>query len=119
MVGFVKKPMDGAKEGGAGGLLKGVGQGTMGLIAKPGSGKFQALSHGIEYPSTDLYSIAMFGLLAYPAQGAYKSAQAAMNQTAKKDIEKGRVSLLESTSSQGQDGDSRRVVQDFASLTGK
>lgn len=48
MVGFVKKPMDGAKEGGAGGLLKGVGQGTMGLVAKPGSGKFQAHCDRIE-----------------------------------------------------------------------
>ena len=35
---FVKKPLDGAKKDGAGGFLKGVGQGTMGLVAKPGSG---------------------------------------------------------------------------------
>lgn len=61
----------------------------------------------------------MVGLLAYPAQGAYKSAQAAIYQSARRDIEKGRVSLLEATSSQEQDGESRKILQDFTNLTGK
>jgi hypothetical protein len=40
ITGLVTRPMEGAKQGGTMGSLKGVGQGSIGLIAKPGSGKF-------------------------------------------------------------------------------
>ncbi|USP74649.1 glycosyltransferase family 1 protein [Curvularia clavata] len=50
---IVTKPRDGAKKEGALGFVKGVGKGSLNLVTKPGS--------------------AMFGLLAYPAQGIYKS----------------------------------------------
>ncbi|KAF9730998.1 hypothetical protein PMIN03_007952 [Paraphaeosphaeria minitans] len=50
---IVIKPYAGAKKEGALGFMKGVGKGSLNMVAKPGS--------------------AMFGLLAYPAQGVYKS----------------------------------------------
>ncbi|EUC43587.1 glycosyltransferase family 1 protein [Bipolaris oryzae ATCC 44560] len=50
---IVTKPREGAKKEGALGFMKGVGKGSLNLVAKPGS--------------------AMFGLMAYPAQGIYKS----------------------------------------------
>ncbi|KAK8130689.1 glycosyltransferase family 28 domain-containing protein [Apiospora kogelbergensis] len=62
LTGFVTQPYKGAKEEGALGFLKGAGKGTAGLIAKPGA--------------------AMFGLMAYPAQGVYKSIKAARGRNA-------------------------------------
>ncbi|KAL0929369.1 sterol glucosyltransferase [Colletotrichum truncatum] len=53
ITGFVTQPYKGAKKGGAVGFLKGAGKGSIGLFTKPGA--------------------AMFGLMAYPAQGIYKS----------------------------------------------
>ncbi|CAI6321577.1 unnamed protein product [Periconia digitata] len=50
---IVTKPYVGAKKEGTLGFVKGVGKGSLNMVAKPGS--------------------AMFGLLAYPAQGIYKS----------------------------------------------
>ncbi|KAF6803242.1 sterol glucosyltransferase [Colletotrichum sojae] len=56
LTGVFTDPYRGAKEGGALGLMKGVGTGSLGLVTKPGAG--------------------MFGLMAYPAQGIHKSLKA-------------------------------------------
>lgn len=53
LTGIVTQPMNGAKQDGALGFAKGLAKGTVGLVTKPGA--------------------AMFGLLAYPAMGLYKS----------------------------------------------
>ncbi len=42
MTGFVTQPIRGAKEGGVGGFFKGVGKGTIGLVARP-AGKINDL----------------------------------------------------------------------------
>ncbi|KZL81249.1 hypothetical protein CI238_11671 [Colletotrichum incanum] len=42
ITGFVMKPMEGAKQGGTIGLLKGVSRGSLGLVTKPGSGEISA-----------------------------------------------------------------------------
>lgn len=46
---IVTKPMKGAKEEGALGFFKGVGKGSMNLIAKPGSGKSQMRCTQVPY----------------------------------------------------------------------
>ncbi|KAF6822330.1 sterol glucosyltransferase [Colletotrichum plurivorum] len=56
LTGVFTDPYRGAKEGGALGLMKGVGTGSLGLVTKPGAG--------------------IFGLMAYPAQGIHKSLKA-------------------------------------------
>lgn len=38
LTGFVSKPIRGAKEDGVGGFFKGVGKGTIGLVARPAAG---------------------------------------------------------------------------------
>ncbi|PVH67675.1 glycosyltransferase family 1 protein [Cadophora sp. DSE1049] len=53
ITGIVTQPMEGAKKDGALGFAKGLAKGSIGLVTKPGA--------------------AMFGLLAYPAMGLYKS----------------------------------------------
>ncbi|KAH7302808.1 hypothetical protein B0I35DRAFT_325016, partial [Stachybotrys elegans] len=53
ITGFVTQPYKGAKKEGALGFLKGAAKGSIELATKPGA--------------------AMFGLMAYPAQGIYKS----------------------------------------------
>ncbi|KAF6816474.1 sterol glucosyltransferase [Colletotrichum musicola] len=71
LTGVFTDPYRGAKEGGALGLMKGVGTGSLGLVTKPGAG--------------------MFGLMAYPAQGIHKSLKARTGRihavwTAKSDL---------------------------------
>ncbi|WYZ45983.1 hypothetical protein EsH8_IX_000208 [Colletotrichum jinshuiense] len=56
LTGIFTDPYKGAKEGGALGLMKGIGTGSVGLVLKPGE--------------------ALFGLVAYPAQGIHKSLKA-------------------------------------------
>ncbi|KAL3427603.1 sterol glucosyltransferase [Phlyctema vagabunda] len=53
ITGIVTQPMNGAKKDGALGFAKGLAKGFIGIITKPGA--------------------AMFGLVAYPAMGFYKS----------------------------------------------
>jgi len=52
-VGFFTQPYKGARDGGALGLMKGITKGCAGLLTQP--------AHGI------------FGVVAYPALGLYKS----------------------------------------------
>ncbi|GJC78427.1 sterol 3-beta-glucosyltransferase UGT80B1 [Colletotrichum liriopes] len=61
LTGIFTDPYKGAKEGGALGLAKGVGTGTLGFVFKPGA--------------------ALFGLVAYPAQGIHKSLKARMGRS--------------------------------------
>lgn len=75
ITGIITRPIVEAKRGGTLGFFKGVGQGSLGMVTKPGS--------------------AMFGLFAYPAQGVYKSAKAALHGSAvTKAVERGREQAL-------------------------
>ncbi|KAK8906641.1 hypothetical protein QC760_005224 [Botrytis cinerea] len=73
ITGIVTQPMQGAKKDGALGFAKGLAKGTVGLITKPGA--------------------AMFGLMAYPAMGLYKSINEMGLSTAQKQVLKGRQML--------------------------
>nr|RBQ92249.1 hypothetical protein FVER53263_11746 [Fusarium verticillioides] len=90
-----KQPAVGAVKGGPVGLVTGLGKAGFGLIAKPGSGKslnilyrlfgpggFESLLMGLV-----LTRLAMFGLLAYPALGIYKSIVGSLSKTEKKVLE--------------------------------
>lgn len=77
------------------GLVTGLGKAGFGLIAKPGSGKSLNILYrlfgpgGFESLLTGLVltRLAMFGLLAYPALGIYKSIVGSLSKTEKKVLE--------------------------------
>ncbi|TEY61488.1 hypothetical protein BOTCAL_0168g00210 [Botryotinia calthae] len=73
ITGIITQPMQGAKKDGALGFAKGLAKGTVGLITKPGA--------------------AMFGLMAYPAMGLYKSINEMGLSTAQKRVLEGRQML--------------------------
>ncbi|KAH7150277.1 hypothetical protein B0J13DRAFT_549849 [Dactylonectria estremocensis] len=98
ITGIVTKPMEGAKKEGAVGLLKGIGKGSMGLITKPGS--------------------AMFGLLAYPAQGAYKSVKSLERSNVKEAVKSGKIAYLEADAIDTIRDNPELVASNFARLTG-
>ncbi|KAF4495235.1 sterol glucosyltransferase [Fusarium agapanthi] len=95
---IVTKPMKGAKEEGALGFFKGVGKGSLNMVAKPGS--------------------AMFGLLAYPAQGVYKSVQSMKTNKARESVAAGRVESLADGEQALMPSDAGQVVRRFQELTG-
>ncbi|TGO57465.1 hypothetical protein BCON_0065g00250 [Botryotinia convoluta] len=70
---IVTQPMQGAKKDGALGFAKGLAKGTVNLITKPGA--------------------SMFGLMAYPAMGLYKSINEMRLSTAQKRVLEGRQML--------------------------
>ncbi|PNP73834.1 hypothetical protein FNYG_12793 [Fusarium nygamai] len=90
-----KQPAVGAVKGGPVGLLTGLGKAGFGLIAKPGSGKFFNVLYRLFVAgsfesllmSLVLAWLAMFGLLAYPALGIYKSIVGSLSKTEKKVLE--------------------------------
>lgn len=61
------------------GFMKGLGKGSMNLVTKPGSGR-QFLQTS-ESTISLMCDLAMFGVLAYPAQGIYKSIKSSGNST--------------------------------------
>ncbi|KAF5643402.1 sterol glucosyltransferase [Fusarium tjaetaba] len=95
---IVTKPMKGAKEEGTKGFFKGLGQGSLNMVAKPGS--------------------AMFGLLAYPAQGVYKSVQSMKTNKARDAVAAGRVESLSEGEVAPSHPDAAQVVRRFQELTG-
>ncbi|ENH64141.1 Sterol 3-beta-glucosyltransferase [Fusarium oxysporum f. sp. cubense race 1] len=94
---IVTKPMKGAKEEGALGFFKGVGKGSLNMVAKPGS--------------------AMFGLLAYPAQGVYKSVKSMKANKARELVAAGRVESLSDGQAGSMQPDAGQVVRRFQELT--
>ncbi|PVI03303.1 glycosyltransferase family 1 protein [Periconia macrospinosa] len=72
---IVTKPYAGAKKEGALGFMKGLGKGSMNMVTKPGS--------------------AMFGLVAYPAQGIYKSMKTLRKSTVESTVRSGKLASLE------------------------
>lgn len=83
ITGFVTQPYAGAKEEGMVGFLKGAGKGTAGLIVKPGAGMCNSTRNVIDGARTALTeATVMLGLVAYPAQGVYKSIKAAKRRQA-------------------------------------
>ncbi|KAJ4050970.1 hypothetical protein NW756_003883 [Fusarium oxysporum] len=94
---IVTKPMKGAKEEGALGFFKGVGKGSLNMVAKPGS--------------------AMFGLLAYPAQGVYKSVKSMKTNKARELVAAGRVESLSDGQAGSMQPDAGQVVRRFQKLT--
>ncbi|KAH6874369.1 hypothetical protein B0T10DRAFT_498827, partial [Thelonectria olida] len=93
VTGVVTKPIEGAKEEGGVGLLKGLGKGSLGLVTKPGS--------------------AMFGLLAYPAQGVYKSIKSSRSSSVNRAILDGRMAAFEIV--EVSDKEAASVVDQFTS----
>ncbi|KAM6525894.1 hypothetical protein FALCPG4_011426 [Fusarium falciforme] len=75
VAGMVTKPYDGAKAEGTKGFLKGIGKGFVDLTTKPGA--------------------AMFGIVAYPAEGIYKSIKAKTQKSIRSQLEAKRRALLE------------------------
>ncbi|KAF4950018.1 hypothetical protein FGADI_8464 [Fusarium gaditjirri] len=96
---IVTKPMQGAKEEGALGFFKGVGKGSLNMVAKPGS--------------------ATFGLLAYPAQGIYKSIQSMKTNKAREAVTAGRVASLSDGEQRSMEMDAPQVVKRFHELIGE
>ncbi|KAF5712393.1 sterol glucosyltransferase [Fusarium mundagurra] len=95
---IVTKPMKGAKEEGTLGFFKGVGKGSLNMVTKPGS--------------------AMFGLLAYPAQGVYKSVQSMKTNKARDAVAAGRVESLSDAEQGSMQPDAGQVIRRFQELTG-
>ncbi|KAM0358606.1 hypothetical protein ACHAO7_003691 [Fusarium culmorum] len=93
---IVTKPMKGAKEEGTLGFMKGLGKGTVDIVTKPGS--------------------AMFGLLAYPAQGIYKSAKTYQRSNVERAMESGRAETLKVTQYSSPQGQNEQVVRRFQEL---
>ncbi|KAM4067292.1 UDP-glucoronosyl and UDP-glucosyl transferase domain-containing protein [Hirsutella rhossiliensis] len=96
ITGIVTKPMEGAKKEGTVGLLKGLGKGSIEMVTKPGS--------------------AMFGVLAYPAQGIYKSIRSWDRKAFEHAVESQKWSMFETDRIQG---DAVEVVTRFKSLMDK
>ncbi|XP_014556216.1 glycosyltransferase family 1 protein [Bipolaris victoriae FI3] len=78
---IVTKPRDGAKKEGAVGFMKGVGKGSLNMVTKPGS--------------------AMFGLMAYPAQGIYKSIKSCNKSTVPNKIQAEKIACFRCQRSAG------------------
>ncbi|KAF4337198.1 sterol glucosyltransferase [Fusarium beomiforme] len=93
---IVTKPMKGAKEEGALGFFKGVGKGSLNLVSKPGS--------------------ALFGLLAYPAQGVYKSVKAMKSNKARELVATGRTESLGELENKSVEENTDHVVKQFQEL---
>ncbi|KAM0703866.1 hypothetical protein Q7P35_008871 [Cladosporium inversicolor] len=74
ITGMVTRPMEGHKKEGTVGLLKGVGKGSVELFTKPGS--------------------AMFGVMAYPAQGIYKSVKSLQQSKVEQIVASGRTAMM-------------------------
>jgi hypothetical protein len=73
VAGLITEPSKGFKEEGAVGFAKGLGKGTVGLLTKASTGKLGM--RGICTTTRTLLTrlTASVGILAYPAQGIYKS----------------------------------------------
>ncbi|KAG8675942.1 hypothetical protein FPOAC1_001937 [Fusarium poae] len=93
---IVTKPIKGVKDEGTMGFLKGVGKGSVDMIAKPGS--------------------AMFGLLAYPAQGIYKSVKSQQRSNVRRSMEQGRTETLKTSQHISSQGQHEQVVRRFQEL---
>ncbi|KAL2785872.1 hypothetical protein BJX66DRAFT_48580 [Aspergillus keveii] len=72
ITGLVKQPRYGRKEGGAKGMIKGVGKGVGGVILKPAAG--------------------LWGLVGYPLDGVHKSLRNSLGKSKVKDIIASRIS---------------------------
>ncbi|RGP74453.1 hypothetical protein FLONG3_6012 [Fusarium longipes] len=93
---IVTKPMKGAKEEGTLGFFKGLSKGSLDMVTKPGS--------------------AMFGLLAYPAQGIYKSAKSQQRRKVKRSLENGRTATMHSTQYFSSQDSHEQVLRRFEEL---
>lgn len=117
ITGFVTQPYKGAKEEGALGFLKGAGKGSIGLFAKPGSGTLilSRYAQNILDFMTDNGS-AMFGLMAYPAQGIYRSIKAA--QGSEHSVMKSKCAMVDKLAAHGAEQNRvDEVVKTFDNLS--
>jgi hypothetical protein len=89
----VSKPHAGAKKEGALGFIKGLGKGSMNMVTKPGSGECRLDLFALELLLTK--AVAMFGLVAYPAQGIYKSMKSCRKHTITDTVRAGKIASLE------------------------
>ncbi|KAF2182922.1 glycosyltransferase family 1 protein [Zopfia rhizophila CBS 207.26] len=93
---IVTKPYAGAKEEGTLGFVKGIGKGSMNMVMKPGS--------------------AMFGLLAYPAQGIYESMKDHKKKPVRYKVEAGKLASFERYSLSRPDMSTSQIVATFESI---
>jgi sterol 3beta-glucosyltransferase len=89
----VSKPHAGAKKEGAFGFMKGLGKGSMNMVTKPGSGECRPDLFTLESLLTK--AVAMFGLVAYPAQGIYKSIKNGRKNIITDTVRAGKIASLE------------------------
>lgn len=98
------------------GFLKGAGKGTAGLIVKPGAGiTCNPLRKYWLEDALLTHRTAMFGLMAYPAKGVYKSIKAAKGRQAA--VTKSKHLLLEwQEASGGAQVDITKICTDYDAL---
>jgi sterol 3beta-glucosyltransferase len=90
---IVSKPHAGAKKEGGLGFMKGLGKGSMDSVTKPGSGECR---HGLFALESLLRNdIAMFGLVAYPAQEIYKSIKSGRKNKITDTVRAGKIASFE------------------------
>ncbi|KAM5350782.1 hypothetical protein ACJ41O_007287 [Fusarium nematophilum] len=96
VTGVAVKPIEGAKSGGTVGLLKGIFKGSLGLVVKPGS--------------------AIFGLIAYPSQGVYRSIKKSERRHVDTIIDDGRAAELDSVAEDMDYNGAQAVIAEFQRL---
>ena len=112
--GLYTQPVNGAKEEGALGAVKGFAKGTIGLAAKVPSGK--QLSQSMKLDRANLgVCLASIGLVAYPLQGITKSIEAAFRSQNRKAIVSARLKsgYYETTRMQITDEERREILREF------
>jgi hypothetical protein len=88
--GFVTQPINGAREEGALGAVKGFAKGTIGLATKVPSGKYFFHTYSGQQLTSSFFE-AGIGLVAYPFQGITKSIEAAFRSKARKAVVNARL----------------------------
>lgn len=112
--GFFTQPVNGARDEGALGAVKGFAKGTIGLATKVPSGK--QLSQSMKVSRANLtVCLAGIGLVAYPFQGITKSIEGAFRSQSRKAIVSARLKsgYYETTRMQMTDEERRQILQAF------
>jgi hypothetical protein len=120
---LVNEPIKGAKEEGALGVAKGVAKGFAGFTTKVASGKStgQRRLVGCVITEPPLIGVGALGIVAYPGQGVYKTARAAMHPNTREAIRKARYQEGEFLARNATDSeiDVRTALQRFREVLGR
>lgn len=110
--------MRGHKEEGTLGLIKGIGKGSVELVTKPGSGEYRCLfSRTCQRQPLTHNLPAMFGVLAYPAQGIYKSAKALQRSPVEQMMASGRTAMMAEDARKANDSEPAQLISRFHEIT--